>query len=687
MKFLLKQSCLVLFIITSITAQTQIAGKRAWMSVGSIHNWYFNYGSEYEEGWIAEQQYGLQWPALYQHQDMQAAKGLWIAASNYSDSKGSFPVKVVHVGPRVTGSGEFFPVKFSMTSKYEPPVITVDGVATYSKLIENDAVDKTMKWDRIIDNVTHTVIGLTMNRKIIGFSQQFHDNYIVYDYTFTNTGIVDGNGTTRDPMTLNGVYFYFQNRYSICADTRYVFGNATGWGINTLNDVRGDTTVASTFFPGNKDNDIRANYSWHGKYPSFTAYDNIGGSIWTPYYDKTDTTGRLGAAQFVGLATLHADTSPIDSTDNKSQPSTTSFEGSDEPNTRGNNHLNISGMLSEYEWIKRGHTLPRHVDKTNPNGMSGAQGDPALGSPGGWSIANGYGPYTLTPNESIHIVMVEAAAGLSREAAISVGKKFKSGLISVAAKNDSVYTGRDSLFKTFRRALANYSTNWNIPQPPPPPKKFTVSSGAGKIILSWDPNTDNPSDPAVVKWELWRAVGRYDSTYYKIWEGTGTNYNDTTASQNTAHYYYLSAVGDPSVNNGAGMTLSGGLSSSRYYTQTYVPAYRRTPPAKNLSEVKGKIRIVPNPYNIGAKGGLLFPNEPDKLSFVNIPGECTIRIYSELGELIKTIDHGSTPATQTGSEDYDCTTSSGQIIVSGVYIAVFTTPAGEKEILKFVIIR
>lgn len=685
MKFLLKQ-CFLLLLIT-ISAFSQIAGKRAWMSVGSLHNWYFNYGSEFEEGWVLEQQYGLQWPALYQHQDMQAAKALWIGTTNYTDDKGTYAAKVVHVGPRVNGTGEFFPTKFEMISKFEPPVVTVDGVKTYGKLIENDAVDPTMKWDRMIDNITHTAIGLTMHRKIIGFSQPYHDNYIVYDYTFTNTGIIDEKGATRAPVTLTGVYVYFQNRYSVCADTRYVIGNATGWGINTLNDVRGDTVVANTFFPGNTDNDVRANYAWHGRYPSFTAYDNIGGPIWTPYYDKTDTTGRLGAAQFVGIATLHADTSPTDTTDDKSQPSTTSYEGSDEDITRGNNQYNISAMIKEYGWMSKGHNLPRHVDKVNPDGKTGAQGDPALGTPGGWSLANGYGPYTIAPGESIRIVIAEAAGGLSREAQVSVGRRYKNGSITAAQKNDSVYTGRDSLFKAFRRAIANFNSNWNIPQPPPPPKKFTVSSGAGKIILDWTPNTDNPSDPAVARWEVWRAVGRYDSAYYKIWEGTGTSYSDTTASLNTAHYYYLVAVGSPSANNGAGMTPLGGLSSSRYYTQTYLPAYRRTPPAKNLAEVRGKIRIVPNPYNIAAKGSLLFPNEPDKLSFVNIPGECTIRIYSELGELIKTIEHGTTPATQTGSEDYDCTTSSGQIIVSGVYIAVITTPFGEKEILKFVVIR
>lgn len=679
MKFFGKISLITLLGMYMLPAQ--VAEQKAWMSVGAIHNWFSNYGSEREEGWVAQQQYGLQWPALYTYQDMQAAKALWIGTTNYTDAKGTYTHKVVHVGPRVTGAGEFFPTKFVMSSKYEPTAVKVDETATYGKLVDAHPVDNTIVGDRMIDNVVNTSLGLTMQRKIIGFSQQYHDNYLIFDYTFTNTGVIDEKGTTRAPVTLTGVYFYFQNRLAVNSDTRYVIGNATGWGINTLNDVRGDTTVASTFFPGNKDNDIRASYSWHGRYPSFTQYDNIGGPIFTPYYDKTDTIGRLGAPQFVGWGTIHADKSPTDSTDDPAQPSTTSYEESDGLYSRNNDQYNASAMTGEYGWITKGHVIPRHADKV------GATGDPSLNTSGGLSFATGYGPYTIAPNQKVRIVIAEAAAGLTREAAISVGRKFKAGSITAAQKNDSVYTGRDSLFSTFRRAIANFQSNWNIPQPPPPPKTFNVNSGAGKIILNWTPNTDNPAAPAVVKWELWRAVGRNDSTYYKIWEGTGSNYNDTTASINSAHYYYLTAIGDPAANNGAGRTPSGALKSSRYYTQTYIPAYRRTAPAKNLAEVKGKIRVVPNPYVINAKGGLLFLGEPDKISFVNIPGRCTIRIYSELGELVKTIEHGTTPSSETGSEDYDLTTSSNQIIASGVYIAVITTPQGEKEILKFVVIR
>jgi len=76
--------------------------------------------------------------------------------------------------------------------------------------------------------------------------------------------------------------------------------------------------------------------------------------------------------------------------------------------------------------------------------------------------------------------------------------------------------------------------------------------------------------------------------------------------------------------------------------------------------------------------------QANRLAFYDLPGRCTIKIYSELGELINTIEH----LDGTGDEYWDSVTSSNQIVVSGIYIAVFENlDTGEKKILKFVIIR
>lgn len=681
-KRIINLSLIILFVFTS-TAYTQYAIK--WMSAGSLHNWYSEIGSEIEHGFVAQQQYGLQWPAIYQRQDIQAAKGFWIGSTNFTDQRGDFyPHKVVHVGPRVSGANEFFPTQFEMTSQFDPPFVFVDGVVSQDKNVDNDFVDPSLSSDRMIINTVNTQLGLTVTRKIFQFSQEYHDNYIISEYTFKNTGNVNSDPAIELPgNTLTNVYFYFQFRLAVNSNTRYVIGNSTGWGINTMNDARGDGPVNTVNDPSTEN--FRAQFVWHGKLPSFTRYDNIGAPIWSSalWVAPGDTIGRLGAAQFAGVVTLHADVSAADKDDDPSQPATTSWEGSDDPLTSGNDAFNISKMSQEYDWMSKGHKSPRHAIAVEPTGLPGflaPTGDPAQGTPGGWSFCNGYGPYTFAPGDSVTIIFAEAVAGISREFATETGIKYKNGEINALAKNTIVFQSRDSLFQTFRRAIANHESGYNIPQAPLPPRTFNVNGLSDKISLSWE----TYADPGNIEgFELYRAVGRYDSTYYLIHTAAPTerSYEDLTPVRGLQYYYYIVAVGSEASNTQIGLTPAGKLRSSRYYTQTYDPAVLKRPPGTSMDQV----RIVPNPFNISADRQLGFGDlSANRLAFFNIPGRCNIKIYSELGELINTIEH------RDGSGDayWDSVTSSNQIVVSGIYIAVIENiDTGENKILKFVIIR
>jgi hypothetical protein len=83
---------------------------------------------------------------------------------------------------------------------------------------------------------------------------------------------------------------------------------------------------------------------------------------------------------------------------------------------------------------------------------------------------------------------------------------------------------------------------------------------------------------------------------------------------------------------------------------------------------------------------LRWPDQDDRLGFLNVPGQATIQIYSELGELIDTIHHND----GSGDVYWNHTTSAGQLVVSGVYIAVITEEPrrqGERAMRKFIIIR
>ncbi len=771
-----------------------------WMDVGSFQSWYSNGGCEYEEGRVLVQQDGDRWPAIYPYEDMEAAKGLWIGVQNFKDASGTvWPVKVVHFGPRYDGdASEFVPQSFTTTDKFSLPQVVVDGSPTYNNPPDVDNTIPGLKEDRLINDSITTSIGLTVVRKIIGFSQQYNDNYIIYDYTFTNTGKT-GYGTLPS-QSLDSIRVFWQYRYAVCAETRYVIGaNSAGWGIGADSDTRGDgLKPASTFFgstvltsePPDKDDDIRAQYTWLGNFnnPSYGSFslpgmpglsasgappsDDIGGPIWVnssaqPGPPTSDTLGRLGATQFIGVATVHADKSATDTTDDPNEPTTTAYISSDDGLESNNSQFNGPMMQKEYSLMSAGHGVgwintavswsgQREADKV------GLSGDPSFGTSGGMAVANGYGPYNLAPGQSFHVVMAEAAAGLSRAACIRIGREFKLGQITAAQKDDSVYTGRDSLFQTFRRAIANYESGYDIPQPPQPPSIFNVTSGGDKISLSWSP----PNDPKVKGFNIYRAEGLVDSAYTVIYQCSPsvTSYDDTTAVRGIDYYYYITSVGAPSDNTGgAGTPADVPLESSRYYTQTYDPAQLLRPgvsaPVKGVFTVNGitarpqihdiytnngaiftvqslnlagsspsisgsivcygtgdpsstgtlvrgsgvgdslitfsasqknsaslgdVIRVVPNPYNIASNPNTLrYVGEPNQIGFLNIPPTCTIKIYTELGQLIKTIQH----TNGSGDEYWNLTTTYNQIVVSGVYIVVFQTPKGQTAIKKFVVIR
>jgi hypothetical protein len=206
-----------------------------------------------------------------------------------------------------------------------------------------------------------------------------------------------------------------------------------------------------------------------------------------------------------------------------------------------------------------------------------------------------------------------------------------------------------------------------------------VSSGGDRISLSWTPSpSEGESDFAGYK--IYRAVGKPDTTYEAIatLEPDTKSFDDITAIRGFDYYYYIVAINDGTNNTSGEANPTGPLHSGKYYTKTNKAANLRRQAGKVLSD----IRVVPNPYSIKARK-LQYPEEPDKIMFLDIPGKCTIKIFTERGDLIKTIEH----TDGSGDEEWNSVTSSRQVVVSGVYIAYFRTPDGKSTYRKFVIIR
>ena len=669
-----------LFFSTNLFSQAEFK----WIQIGALHNWFAEYGCEIEEGASRNQQDGLRWPAFYIDQDIQAAKGLWIGASNfkYFDEKGdekAYDAKVICVGTRLWGVSQFFPVIFSMSTKFPQTNVFVDGAlrTDLPDYVDGDT-DPNLPADRVITNVVNTSMGIQMTRKIYAFSHQLHDNYFIYEYEFKNTGDRNNDGVQDVNNTLEGVYFYFQNRYS-CTREYPLFNaavDATQWAINTLYESMGDEENSTSPF--------RATIASHGKY-SVVSSDNIGGPcIW--YNSSTSTPyarndGHLAAAQYVGWLTIHADKSYSDKSNDKNQPRTVDYVDSDHKNNRYDDVIdqyNPETMSNRYEWITKGYVKPRHHELVGDGYVDN------FGSTGGYSMAVGYGPYTIPIGESIKIVVAEGVAGLSRDMCYSIGADwyvtknctFPGVTGNDAAKNAWVATGRDSLLQTFQRATDNWNSGFKMPQPPNPPTIFEVNSGGDKIMLSWSNSSE--SDPTLKGYRIYRTDSSADNRIYKLIAEVPkgvTSYEDKTPIRGYGYYYYLQCVGDGSNNGGVELV------SNRQHTQTYDPAYLMRP-AVDDDDKMADIRIVPNPFNIRARDRQ-YPGEQDKIMFLDIPGQCTIKIYTERGDLIKTINH----TNGSGDESWFSNTEFRQVVVSGIYIAHFETPDGRSTFRKFVVIR
>ena len=76
---------------------------------------------------------------------------------------------------------------------------------------------------------------------------------------------------------------------------------------------------------------------------------------------------------------------------------------------------------------------------------------------------------------------------------------------------------------------------------------------------------------------------------------------------------------------------------------------------------------------------------------MDIPGYCTINIYTESGDLVKSVEHNSGSGDEVWGGnilDLQTVSDSGQLLVSGIYLAHITdNETGDMSVTKFVSIR
>ena len=676
---------IILFIFGNLSAQVG-ESEKSYIRVGELQTHISAYGGE--RAWNEVYYEGLKWPADYRYTDNSVIKRAWIAAKNFKDEDDvSWEFWATYMSKGyVTNS--LFPMELTQSAKFEIPGVYVDGVDCNAPYYDDyQTIDDTQLADRIVTNVVNTSLGLTMTRKVYAFSQQYHDDYIIKEFTFENTGNTNYDDEIELNAPLNQVRIGWSTRYSVSRDGASNSDNQQSWGKHTWVTRRGEeyashTSEVAAFTedtPQSQLDWIRCGFSWMGQ-SELVKYDMIGAP-------DIRAQGRLSGPQFAGTAVLHVDKSAADDSDDPDQPTMLGWHAGDTyPSVGELRDTDRLGMSQVYEMLS-GEPYPNdmfggadRMDETYLQSIT-QKLDPYTihGDGGGTNVWITYGPFDLDPGQSVKIVEAEAVNGLGRAKCNEIGNRWMKAYLDAndsgpfelpdgtttdnknIYKNTWFYTGMDSIKLVFSRALRNYNSDFNIPQPPLPPEKFYITSGGDKINLSWVASPSE-TDPDFVGYRIYRGVGRPDTSYTMIAEvpaGVGL-YEDRSAVRGFAYYYYITAVNDGTNNEDGIVCPTGPLESGRFYTRTTEPANLQRKPSEALSDV----RIVPNPYNIRNRG-YQYTGEYDKIMFLNIPGYCTIRIYTERGDLVKTIQH----TNGSGDQAWLLTSSSRQVIVSGIYIA------------------
>jgi len=755
-----------------MVASAQFTAK--WLDIGTFHNTWTESGAQDELNGSAPN--GLEWPAIMRMSSHYTAKAFWVGTKDWTDPAGrKYPYFVARIGPRGAGADVTFPVQNRLISRTEDTVIEVDGLLAFDNVAIVDEIAPNLPADRMIHNIHNMYVGLTVDRRIYAYVNQWHDDYNIVEYVYTNTGNTDEDEDIELPdQTLSDTYFFRIHRWRGNEQAAWALSDGQLWGKFSMIDVVGD---------GHADYPISftSQYLWIGIDPQTQGeYDRLGAPIFNPHWalPSGDTLGRLAGATHIGRATIHADNSPTDptyirctqATRNTCQPSIMGFMDQNEELTSGG-----SSHEDYYEWGIRtrenpdriaggsAQMWPHYADRIEPDGKFWEPtNDSSSGKGGGHAPTTAYGPYNIAPGESVRIVIVEGIHGLSIDASVRIGRAFKLGgddrdtdLIRYDAngdgriqtgdfdfsinqmdtdgdgmfdtfghgleemtKNQWVITARDSLFQTMQRGInlylaSNNMSSYPVEEAPHAPTLLTVVGRPERVELTWT----NPSGgPTRTAWQLYRTSRFEDNIYencldfnsrqftdgsipqdpssaqahcgYKLvatLDAGAQSYEDTDLNRGTNYYYYLQAIGGIQSKDAdaiSGTPNGAPLRSSRYLTQTYLPVNLKRPPYGTTGTV-ADARIVPNPINLGSDPTIRFAQE-DRIAFFNIPGDCTIKIYTEIGELVHTIEH----TDGSGDELWNLTTSSRQLLVSGIYIAVIADNSnGEEAIQKFTVIR
>lgn len=578
-------------------------------------------------------------------------------------------------------------------------------------------------YDQIIEGTYKNVLGVNVKRRILGWSQSFNDNYIIIEVELTNVGVdkkaPDGSDILVKDTLKN---FYFSMNQGI---SNNFYSN--GSNPSAPSGERPNFSYAWQHYYGARESDsLRVFYFYSADDPS-TPGDNMGAPVLTH-------NGRMLNTNFNFYTILHASKEPFMNSsgdvDDSLQPKVT-YIGTETAIPNPASGEDVYG--SKNYWAIRGGYSDKYAAQNIIPGTHHGLNNDELGItdfsnfPAGTKQSanpknfSSFGPYNFPPDHKLRIVYAVGVAGIGIKTAAEIGRKWLNGTLddpqnmpdpntgwlpknfqfpAGASENDRrkdrwISMGVDSVMLAAYRAKWNFLHNYQIPKAPPPPDYFHIrGSGQSGVLLIWS-NPEAEMMPGFEGYSIKRRLSVQDTVFYVEIYNSGAEDKsiehivpDTTAIVGAPYYYYIQAKVRISENDmNADPSTRGKL---LYSSRLWIPNLNSiNPPPRNYVEGDiSAIRIVPNPYNINDPLVKALYSDVDgrRLNFYNLPKTVTIRIYTENGDLIKLIEHNE-PYDNTGLKEWNMITDSQQVISSGLYIAVFQTPAGAVSYQKFIVVR
>jgi hypothetical protein len=723
---------LLLGLLFSLLSSEQIFAQQEAMRVGRYWCGVIDNGGtasyRYESGSWFPNDYNTQGPSM-ENPNSVSGSGFRMATTNWVDPLGNLIEKAVvawsadsdyNWGSVVTEPMTNF-VRWDLPLNY---IIQPDDDAIENKQVEpwgvTDASKMVGTCDQVFEVKNQGPLGVEIHRKIFAWSQQYHDNYIVADITLTN----------KSGKTLTDFYLNIPQSF---VDTRKAAGDEP--------DIENTITTSQRYswnhYYGAREGDsLRIFYQYNADDPT-----QPGDQMGLPVYNED---GRLYAHEIHFFAIFHASGAPYTSeandTDDFQQPKGTDVYSrvllnldAEDGNTNANRpnvFEYIAGRAADNNPMEGAFPGTFHQANNDELGDTSWQGVlPGLGRTSPFHARHAtFGPYAeFKDGEKLHFVYVSGFAGLSMEKAKEVGEKWQANTLEEPPnlpdartgyfpsnfafatsdemdlrKNRWLSTGIDSVHKTVSRAKWNYEHNWQVPVAPEPPHMYIQGTGEGAEIRWAAPEAEQMD--GFYGYRIMRRVGREDTVFYdEIQRFTadqltkepivigdtqfdGYKFVDTNILWGAAAYYYVQAGVRVDANDSNAFPTSRGkvIWSGRVWSTSRLDISPERPIGTQLDQ----IRIVPNPYGIAdsrLSGYGLDRDDPRLLMFFNLPAEVTIRVFTESGDLVRTIEHA--PLSQSGLYQWDMLTNNQQAIASGIYIAVFETPAGEISRQKFIVVR